>query len=488
MGEEFIPAAALAKLAQRWEIKPDYAKEPMQWVHDKLPNICLWSKQRQIVESVRDHSNTAVQSNHSSGKSFISSVVVSWWLDSHPPGEAFVVTSAPTGQQVKAILWREIGRRHKEANLPGRTNQTEWFIDMEGHTELVAFGRKPNDYEPTAFQGIHARFVLVVLDEACGIPESLWDAASSLASNENGRILAIGNPDDPQSYFARVCSTRDWDWNVIKISAFDTPNFTGEDVTDHVREMLVSKRWVEEKKRQWGETSPVYISKVLGEFPVDAEDGIIPLSWASRCQHLEIRADGTTELGLDVAAGGSDETVVWARRGKVALRKWTIRESDPLVLADWVMDIIHQTDAKMLKVDSIGVGWGVGGTIDGWHRDGRHECLVVPVNASTAAYDAEHFLNLRAEMWWEARERCRNEEWDLGVLEDDDMADLTAPRFHTRNPRARIQIESKDELRKRLGRSPDSADALNLAFHVAYYPAEDLTSQVMDFRIGGSGW
>lgn len=433
------------------------------------------------MESVRDYPQTAVQSCHSAGKSFISAVIAAWWIDSHPAGEAFVVTSAPTGHQVKAILWREINRMHKRGGLKGRTNLTEWYDDAG---ELVAFGRKPNDYEPTAFQGIHARYVLVILDEACGIPKVLWEAASSLASNENGRILAIGNPDDPTSEFASVCERSTW--HRIRISAFDTPNFTSEVVPDIVREMLVSRRWVDEKKEEWGELSPTYTSKVLGMFPTDAEDGVVPHSWAVKCRYTELQPDGEVELGFDVSGGGNDRSVCWARRGSKVLRKWVWKGiSDPLELATLVLEeAITPSGATSIKIDSIGVGWGVGGIIDGWHRDGRHDCVVVPVNVGTAAYDSEHFLNLRAEVWWNLRELCRQELVDLAELDDDDMTELTLPKYHTRNPRQRIQIEKKDEIRKRTGgKSPDSADALCLAFHVETWEAEDWSGYVTAARL-----
>lgn len=177
-----------------------YINDPVRWANDRL-GATLWSRQKEIIESVRDFPQTAVMSCHDIGKSFIAATTCCWWIDSHPPGTAFVVTTAPSGPQVKAILWREINRMHKAAGLAGRTNLTEWYLDKE----IVAFGRKPSEYTPDAFQGIHAIYVLVVLDEACGIPESLWDAASTLTTNEYSRTLAIGNPDDPFSRFERVC-------------------------------------------------------------------------------------------------------------------------------------------------------------------------------------------------------------------------------------------------------------------------------------------
>lgn len=476
MSENKIPDAALNILRDRWLPKTDWSLDPVGWVAKTYPEAFLWSKQKELMESVRDYPNTAVKAAHSVSKSFTCSMLTAWWLDSHSPGEAFTISAAPTDKQVKAVLWREINRRFHEGGFKGRTNLTEWYNELN---ELVAFGRSPNDYDPTALQGVHARYLLVILDEASGISEMLWDAASSLASNENARIVAVGNPDDPNSHFAKVCESPDW--NVIKISAFDTPNFTDEYAPQHIREMLVSRRWVEEKSRTWGENSPVYISKVLGEFPKDAEDGVVPFSWASQCKTLELPADyDTCELGLDVAAGGADESVLWLRAGRKAVQKWTSREGDPLKLADWVLTIILQTKATNLKVDSVGVGWGVGGTLDGWFQDGRHECMITPVKVSWTAYDEEHYLNLRSELWWEARERSRQKEWDLGALSDDDLAELTAPRYHVRNSRGRIQIESKDEIRKRIGKSTDSIDALLLSFYVAAWPAVDFVPDIVN--------
>jgi hypothetical protein len=125
-----------------------------------------------------------------------------WWIDVHPPVEAFVVTTAPTTPQVEAILWRYMGNAHKKGGLPGRiTHDAKWYIG----NELVAYGRKPAAYDPAAFQGIHARYVLVIIDEAGGVPKSIFDAVDALATNIEARVVAVGNPDDPPSHFAIIC-------------------------------------------------------------------------------------------------------------------------------------------------------------------------------------------------------------------------------------------------------------------------------------------
>lgn len=139
--------------------------DPVGWGQDKLSRF-YWSKQREMTESVRDNRRTAVRLSHGIGKSQVAADIASWWLDSHPPGEAFVATTAPIFSQVKGILWRYIGQNHRKGELVGRINQTEWLIG----NELAGFGRSPAKPSEdsvqetvTSFQGIHARYVLVIL-------------------------------------------------------------------------------------------------------------------------------------------------------------------------------------------------------------------------------------------------------------------------------------------------------------------------------------
>jgi hypothetical protein len=317
----------------------------------------LWSKQADIARSVVENRMTAVQSCHGPGKSYTASRIAAWWLDSHAAGDAFIVTTAPTFSQVRAILWKEINRAHSKGHLVGRVNQTEWWIG----DEIVGFGRKPSDYDPDAFQGIHARAVLIIIDEACGVPQSLWDAASTLTTNESSRILAIGNPDDPSSFFAQKCREGSG-WNVIKIAASDTPNFTGEAVPPGVRDSLLSRLWVEERENEWGKDSPLYVAKVLGEFPASTTDAIIPYPWACRCQQLadELEDDGSVCLGVDVGAGG-DMSVIRERRGNKAGQEWTDHSADPEKLVNLCLMAIRETGATSLNIDIIGVGYGVAG-------------------------------------------------------------------------------------------------------------------------------
>ena len=445
--------------------------DPVAWVGERTGEH-VWSKQADIMNAVAEHRRVAVRSCHGVGKSHIASRIVAWWLDSHPAGEAFVVTSAPTFAQVRAILWRYIRQIHRRANLPGKVNQTEWLLS----DELVAFGRKPADHDEAAFQGIHARYVLVVLDEACGIPEQLWYAADSLTTNDDCRMLAIGNPDNPQSYFARVCSSSSW--HTIGISAYDSPNMTGEVVPESLTHLLVSKTWIEEKAREWGRDNPIYISKVLGQFPPDDPNSVVRASDVALCRigsDMQLAAHELlpVELGVDVGGGG-DETVIRERRGPLAGREWRHQSDRSEEIAPLILHALRETGATAVKVDRIGVGAGLIGELRNMLRDGLHSARIVAVNVAEKAHDEIRFANLRAQIWWEiGRINCERRLWDLSGMDNADTtcAQLLAPRWTT-DTKGRILIERKDDVIARLGRSPDNADALLLAF---YTPRGDLT-------------
>lgn len=465
-----------------------YKNDPVLWARER-GKLEIWSKQREILRSVRDHRQTAVQSCHEIGKSFTAALTSAWWIDVHSPGEAFVVTTAPSDKQVKAILWREINRLHTRLGLAGRTNLSEWYIG----NELVAFGRKPADYDPTAFQGLHARYMLVVLDEACGIPKELWDAASSLTANVHSRTLAIGNPDDEHTEFAANCE-RDRNWHTIAIGYRDTPNFTDEEISESLSELLIGPEWVEERAEKWGRESALFISKCEGRFPRGQSPFIvIPLFMAERCRWVEIPPDDNEVVaGLDIGAGG-DRTILRERRGAKVGREMQFIDSDPMKTIGAIVEKINEWGVQRVVYDTIGIGWALGGRLKelssvhnqvGKLRGGTtHSAEVVKFNAAETPNDPKKFLNRRAEMWWYGRELSRLNAWDLEVIDDDTLGELTAPTYELMDSSGRIKIEKKDDIIKRLGKSPDRADALLMAFYPTHSVVDTPKVSLADVNI-----
>lgn len=448
--------------------------DPESWCEQKLGDV-VWSGQRRILRSVRDHRRTAAKTCHEVGKSFIAGRVAAWWIDSHKAGEAFVVTTAPTGQQVKVILWKEIGRAHTHGKLIGRVNQTEWIVEVEGKEEVIAFGRKPSDYSPTAFQGIHAPFVLVIVDEANGV-SGLWEAIDSVIANDNSKILAIGNPDVPTGEFYEACKPGSG-WNVVQISAFDSPNFTGEPMPKTVLDQLIGSTYVEEKRRKWAphwrwnaqhtkctpppgskpeDTNPLWQSKVLGEFPtVQGDKSLIPLTWIRAAQERTLSPKGMHTLGLDVGGGG-DSNVIAEAHGPVVRIVHEDRNPDTMETCGLLIETLRSTGAEVARVDVIGIGRGV---VDR-AREQNHP--VIGINVGEAADDSDSYENLRAEDWWYVRERFEAGDIDIDPEDEDLAAELSSIRFE-RTSRGKIKVESKKDAKARGVPSPNRADALMLA-------------------------
>jgi hypothetical protein len=465
-----------------------WANDPPLWIRERLKRF-IWSKQEEIAYSIRDHRYTAVPSCYGPGKSYIAASLAAYWIDVYPPGKATVITTATTGAQVKSILWHEISLAHAEGKLPGRLNQTEWWREVtlpNGETveQMVAFGRKPAEHNPTAFQGIHKLYVLVIVDEASGVPKSLIDALQGLMSNEYARMLLIGNPEDPDSEFARVCKAGSG-YNVIPISVWDTPNFTGEYVPEELKHLLVSPLWQQERLADWGEDSPMYQSKVHARFPRYSEHALISQGdilaaqkrWADLVEEgidplAHGMLTGPIELGVDVGGGG-DKNVIAVRAGDVVKVVREDQEPDTMKTLDHVIDAIEEHKATRTKVDNIGIGHGAVDRAKQMARDQelerenpqrrRFAATIEGVTVSDAASDSEHFANLRAEAYWQVRESFRAGDPIIDPSDHKLAAQLGSIQFF-RTSTGKIQIESKKDMRERKMPSPDRADAFVLAW------------------------
>jgi len=461
-----------------------YRDDPVFWCEDKLGEH-LWSKQREILESVRDNRYTAVPSCYESGKSFIAARCACWFIDTRPLGTARVITTSITGGQVKAVLWTEISRAHSKGKLPGRLNQTEWYVpivdESDGSTreELVAFGRKPAEHNASALQGIHAPDVLVIVDEAGEYEKALLDAIKGLLGNERARLLLIGNPADASTEFAKVCEPNyKPHYNVIRISAFETPNLTGEEVSEEARLGLVSRIWVQEREEEYGKDSPYYKSKVLAEFPENTDDTLIPLSWIKAAQKrwdndaFETEECYDVELGCDVG-GGNNKNVIYKRKGRRAKLVLDNNNPDTMQTLEYLLlELEREPNAKSAKIDAIGIGHGAADRAKQISNDqtirrdqpdySRRAALVVGVEVGRTGNDPIHFANYRAEGFWHLRELFKEGNIDIDPADEQLAAQLSSLKyFHNAG---RIQIESKRDMKeKRKLPSPDRADGLMLS-------------------------
>lgn len=429
--------------------------DPCEWIERRFA-VTLWSKQREVVESVLANPYTAVRAAHSTGKSKVAGLFMAYWIAAHPLGSAFVFSTAPRTAQVRGILWREAARAHRDGDLPGRitTGQNpEWWIG----DELVGTGRKPADLtDPeeaaTAMQGHHSEHLLCILDEAAGLAPWVWDAIDSLASNAGARVLALGNPTIRDSTFFDVCQPGSG-WHRIKVSAFDSPSLSGERVPDSVARNLVAREWVESRRRKWGEGSAMYRSRVLAEFPEADVDALIEPAWVEAAQARELPVEGAATLGCDVARSGSDQSMIAANRGgRIRIVHETQGADTMKTTGSLLRALADAGRGASAAVDVIGLGAGV------FDRAREQNAPVRAFNSSERPRDPKRFRNRRAESYWALREALREGQIDLDPTDEDLAAQLTSIRWSI-DSGGRIVIEPKEAMKARGLPSPDRADA-----------------------------
>lgn len=428
------------------------------WMAEQLFGARLWSKQREILRSVWDNPRTGVKSCHGSGKTYVAAIGVLCFLHAFP--DSIVITTAPTWEQVRRLLWKEIGRAHADAlrrgvALGSRCHTTDCEVD----SAWFALGLSTND--PDRFVGHHAPYILVVVDEGFGVEDWVYEVAETYmtASGNAGtmaRLLALGNPTDRASRLGRAFHSEREAWNLISISAFDTPNLSGEQVPASVARMLPSREWVDDKRRVWGEDSAIYQVRVLGEFA--SSGGVIPLAVIEQAQARTLAPvpGSPVVLGIDVARStDGDETVIASRSDKRIRIERALRTNDAMEVCGVAVQIASGYRSLGLDVRMVVDADGLGGPVADRLREMGY--AVSDYRASAAAFDPDRYANRRAETWYTGGEVLR--ECDL---DPDDMlaADLAGPKSGKMTSRGQLTVEPKDMTRKRIGRSPDRADAV----------------------------
>ena len=394
-----------------------------------------------------------------------------------------VVSTAPTYAQVNKILWEEIRKHYIEHNLPGKITQSdEWKIPVEGVDEKgnrrviekqVAFGRRPADMDMSAFQGLHRPDgVLFLIDEAVGCPEMIFTAAEVNTTADNCRILAIANPDDYQSAFGKIFKRNDPTWNKMTISALDTPNFTGEKVSEKLAQLLPQPSWVEDMKVQWGADSSRFKSKILAEFPDESDSMFFTQNAIDRAVDANVQDDANVPcvLGVDIARMGDDYSCIYTNRGG-RLRCFDSWNKVPLTeTADKIHAAALATGAHEVRIDGSGIGAGVIDILVNHSAYSYAPYRIVAMIGSGRSPDTLRWLNARALYFDQLRQQMAEGSLDID-FDDEKLLDEMLMIKYKFSPKGGIQIESKDDMRSRGIKSPDNLDA-------AVYAAADISGLV----------
>ncbi len=400
--------------------------------------------QAEILDAVLRYRRVAVRSPHGAGKTSLAAWLVLWAVENFEH-DFKIITTASAWRQLARFTWPEIHKYYRQARweLVGiKPELLTLSLKTTGGEAFAAASDKPD-----LIEGAHAAKLLYVLDEAKAIAPAIWDAIEGAFSTGDCYALAISTPGSRSGRFyeihRRAPGLEDWHTRHIRLE-------------EAIAAGRVSAEWVEARKRQWGEDSPVFQARVLGEFPEQGEDALISLAWIEAARERELQPEEEAVAGLDVARFGSDDSALLVRQScsVMAIEIW--QGYDTMMTTDRV-----KAAGVPVNVDVIGVGSGVYDRL----REQNHPCTAV--NVSEAAHDREHFANLRAEMYWHLRERFQKGEIDLTRISrshyDRLSGELTAMKFKYTSA-GKIILESKDEMKRRLGYSPDLADALAFAF------------------------
>ena len=438
------------KDATGWQRKSQ--NSPLMWMSRCLRGK-LWNKQREIVNSLRDNKRTIVLFCFGCVKSYIAGNIVLCYFYNFIPYK--IITTATSWNQVEKILWSEIRALYNMARIPlgGRLLTTE----LKLQDDWFGLGLSPLinvQQEATRFEGYHSPNVLVVIDQGQGVNPKLWDVAVSLVSNEASRILVLGNPASPSGRYYEACKNAEM-WNKIHIPASIVPNVIGG---KEIIPGLISRQWIKDREEDWGKNNPLYISKVLAEFPEEAEDTLILLSWVEAAIERELKAEGPKGLGVDVAGRepGNDWTVLTAIQGGKVLEIIGYQGKDTMETAGRTMRMMNKWDipSYCVCVDDTGVGNGV---TDKLNQEGFK---INPINNANKADKPELFNNISSEMHWEMRKL-----FEKGLIDIPDnpqlISQLPARKYEV--PSGKIKIESKKDMLTRQLKSPDFADSLVLA-------------------------
>lgn len=457
-----------------------YADDPAGFMRDVL-QCSPWAKQIEIAERLRDKpadkTGTLIVTSNGLGKDWAVARVALWWVYARG---GFVILSGPTDRQTRNILMKEVRRAwNAVGDLPG----TLFAMALEATDDsgILAF----TSDDGNKLVGFHHPRLLVCMTEGQGVEPDAYDAAFKCCTGAENRLLVYGNPTEPTGPFYDAATRGNWD--VLTVNALEHPNIISgrEEIPGSItREQIAAYA------REYGESSPFYLSAVLAQFPDTAINGLIERSWlhAANARHTPDAIDAARLrypllLSLDVARLGQDSCALGYIYGPVVekLETWkqmktmeTVQHVHERARAAWagvfspkiLRHYPHLGVPPTILIDSNGIGAGVAdrlAEIDPYNgkvitsRGARYR--IIEYNGATKAFDEKRFINLRANSHWSFREGLDEGKIVLPhdkLLEEEAMA----VRWTLAQPGNRIQALAKDTMRETLKRSPDRLDAV----------------------------
>ena len=466
--DRFLAKADMRELRTPYAFRLTYRDDRVAFVHD-----CIEWKDGQKPASYQDeifgmidaNQRVAVRSLRGGGKTAMEAMNIIHFVATHEGDDWKAPCMASAWRQLKYFLFPEIHKWTRRLRwdrihrLPFQEGQELLDLELKLSTGR-AFCMATAKNEEGSSEGAHADYLLFSFDEAKRIRPALYDSSEGSMSSGDCKFVVMSIPGEPSGRFYDIHSRKPG------LGNWATKHITCEEA---IREGRVSADWIEQCRLLWGEQSALFQNHCLGEFCASDEDGIIPLAWieAANERWHALNESGEwgefTCVGVDVARSGDDKTVNALRHGMAIKELRRFSKEDTAQTRGRVRGILEAYGGKA-SIDVIGIGAGV---YDGL-REEKFDVLAFNASERTDRRDKSGewgFINVRSAAWWNMRELLDPVNGHNIALPPDDLltGDLTAPHYREMSG-AKIQVESKDDIKKRLGRSTDDGDAVIQAY------------------------
>lgn len=446
-----------------------YYDDPEAFLEDMLDMKCDgW--QGEVAADVVAHPKVAVKSGQGVGKTALEAGLIIWFLVCRPYSK--VIATAPTMQQLYDILWAEISKWLEYSKVKELLTWTKTKVYMTGDPERW-FATAKTATKPESMQGFHEDHMLIVVDEASGVADPIMETLLGTLTGWDNKLLLMGNPNRIEGTFYDAFHKDRDKYRTHTVSSRDSGRTSKDNIA-----MLESK---------YGKDSDVCRVRIDGQFPKGAMDSFISLetvelacSGKNRIMQSDVEAVNILHIGVDVARFGDDKTVITPRISAKAYEFRKYSKKDTMETAGNVIRCCKDYMGRfphirkcMIKVDDSGVGGGVTDRLKEVIREEKLPYMVMPVNNGDSATDAYYF-NLGAQIWGNVKELLERNfsnslqgkrDVEIELPYDEEMIKQLSVRKYHMTSKGKIQLEKKEDMKKRGLGSPDTADSLALAFY-----------------------
>jgi len=452
-----------------------YQTHPVEFVEDQIfrtkakingGKFAVTDQQAQFLNALVDNKRVSAKAGRGVGKTGSLAFAIIWWhsLFDHARSAAF----SPSFGQLESVLWPEVAKWISESTVADCFEHTATKLYLREDAKRN-FSEIKSAGKPESARGLHADNLLIIIDEASGVEDEIYNVLSgSLTGGLTNKIALMTNPSKTSGFSYDSHNKYKRFWKTLTFSSEDSP--------------IVDKDWLREWKEKY--VTPTFIHdmykiEALGEYPDGSADSFFTLSQIKEAANREVDKDGPIEIGIDIARKGDDVTVAAVRQGMYVYSGEELGyfEIDPTSMnrhlvtmgktskipeiEEFVYGLVDSVRAKTgyedvirIKVDDTGVG---GGLTDYLERDESHNLEVLPVVFSQKR--CETYFDVPSRMWGNLKDLIEK----IKIPNDPNLIEELATRCWSLD-RHLIRIEPKKEFKKNFGSSPDRADALILAF------------------------